>query len=483
VTGKGNDRLFIGGRWVVPSSSSRISVVSPSSEETIGSVPAAVEADIDAAVAAARDSFDDPAGWAHWSAADRADALRQFADALAARAHDVARQVTLQNGMPAIYAGPVEGHASAFLLRQYADLIEAAPLEEFRKRVDGAGKTLVLREPVGVVAAIPAWNYPQSLAAFKYAPALAAGCTVVIKPSPYTVLDAVILAEAVQQAGLPPGVVNIVPAESAASAHLVEHPGVDKVSFTGSTAVGRRIAESCGRRLRPVTLELGGKSAAIVLDDADLDGALTDGSLFNTTLTNSGQTCALSTRILAPRDRYDEVVDAVATMARSLVVGDPLDPSTQIGPVVSERQRARIESYIAEGRDDGARLVTGGGRPARPHRGWFLEPTVFADVDNRSALAQEEIFGPVLCVIAYTDQDDAIRIANDSAYGLAGSVWTRDRWRGVDVASRIRTGSVAINGRAADLGAPFGGVKDSGMGKERGPEGLYAYQNLKSVVF
>jgi aldehyde dehydrogenase (NAD+) len=366
------------------------------------------------------------------------------------------------------------------VLRYMAGLVANATFEEERPGHLG-GTTIVRREPIGVVGGIVPWNYPQTLAAFKYGPALAAGCTIVLKPSPETVLDAFLLAEAAADAGIPPGVINIVPGGREVGAYLVQHRDVDKVAFTGSTAAGRRIAETCGRLLRPVTLELGGKSAAIVLDDADLDLAKIGNDLFAATLVNNGQTCYLGTRVLAPRSRYDEVVDTLAAFASSLAVGDALDPATQIGPMASDRHRDRVEGYIAKGTSDGARLVTGGGRPRDLDRGWFVEPTVFADVDNASTIAQEEIFGPVLAVIPYRDEEDAIRIANDSDYGLGGSVWTTDAEHGKDVARRVRTGTIGINGYLPDPGAPFGGVKASGIGRELGPDAVTAYQQYKSI--
>jgi acyl-CoA reductase-like NAD-dependent aldehyde dehydrogenase len=359
-------------------------------------------------------------------------------------------------------------------------LLAGSPVEEETARFLG-GDLIIRHEPIGVVAGIVPWNYPQTLSSFKYAPALAAGNTIVLKPSPETVLDSYVFAEAVLAAGLPPGVVNIVPGGREIGAYLVQHRDVDKVAFTGSTAAGRQIAEVCGRLLRPVSLELGGKSAAIILDDADLDLAKIGQDLFAATLVNNGQTCYAGTRILAPRSRYGEVVDTLAGFASSLPVGDALDPATLIGPLVSERQRDRVERYIAKGKSDGARLVTGGGRPAGLDRGWFVEPTIFADVDNNSTIAQEEIFGPVLSVIEYADTDDAIRIANDSDYGLGGSVWTTDPARARDVIRRVRTGTMGINGYLPDPAGPWGGVKSSGIGRELGPGAIAAYQNLKTV--
>jgi aldehyde dehydrogenase (NAD+) len=330
-----------------------------------------------------------------------------------------------------------------------------------------------------VVGAIVPWNFPQALAMFKLAPLLAAGCTTVIKPSPETVLDSLLLAEAVEEAGLPPGVVNIVPAGREVGAYLVEHPGVDKVAFTGSTAAGRSIARRCGELLRPVTLELGGKSAAILLDDADLSEA--SQALFEATLLNNGQTCYLGTRVLAPRARYEEMLAVFAGLADALQVGDSLDPETQIGPLASARQRDRVESYIEKGRAEGARVIAGGGRPQAMERGWFVQPTVFADVENTHTIAREEIFGPVLAVIPYDGVDDAIAIANDSEYGLGGSVWTSDPEHGADVAVRVQTGSIGVNHYTLDPAAPFGGVKASGLGRELGPEAISAYVQIQSL--
>ncbi len=330
-----------------------------------------------------------------------------------------------------------------------------------------------------MVAAIVPWNAPSLLTSFKLAPALAAGCTVVLKPSPETALDAFLLAEAVLDAGFPPGVVNIVPGDASVGEHLVAHPGVDKVAFTGSTAAGRRIGEVCGRLLRPVTLELGGKSAAIVLDDADL--AATAQALVGTCLLNNGQYCNLSTRILAPHSRYGEVLDLVTDVVSSLVVGNPLDPAVHVGPLVSARQRVRVESYIESGRSAGAKLTTGGGRPTGMDTGWFVDPTVFGEVSNDMRIAREEIFGPVLAVIGYSDVDEAVAIANDSEYGLAGSVFTTDLDRGLDVARRVRTGTFGVNQYQPDLGSPYGGVKASGLGRELGPEGLMPYLQSKSI--
>ena len=472
------DKLYVGGSWIQPATSNTISVHSATTEEHIGVVPAGSEADIDTAVTAARKAFDDPHGWSRWEPVRRAEVLERFAVALEKRGEETERRVALQNGMPIWLAQQFEGPFPPLLLRYYAGLVTNTPQEEVRPGMLG-GNSLVIREPVGVVAAIVPWNVPQAITFLKLAPALAAGCTVVLKPAPETVLDALLMSEAAMEAGLPDGVLSVVPGGRELGAYLVTHPHVDKVSFTGSTAAGRAIAESCGRLLRPVTLELGGKSAAIVLDDADLLANIE--SFFASTLLNNGQICWLGTRVLAPRSRYDEVVDTITGLATSLRLGDPMDPATQIGPLVSSRQRDRVESYIAKGLSDGARVTTGGGRPKELDRGWFVEPTVFANVDNQHTIAQEEIFGPVLSVIPYSSDDEAIAIANASDYGLGGTVWTADPERGEAVARKVSSGTIGINAYVNDPTAPFGGIKASGIGRELGPEGLHGYQLLKTV--
>jgi aldehyde dehydrogenase (NAD+) len=473
-----SNELFIGGEWTEPRGSERISVIAASTEELVGLVPDGSNADIDAAVSAARAAFDDPSGWSAWPAEDRAAALERLAGALESRAEETAHRVSLQNGMPISIALQTEAIFPAVLARYYAGLIRQTSMQEDRPGLLG-GTIHIVSKPVGVVGAIVPWNFPQALAMFKLAPLLAAGCTAVIKPSPETVLDSLLLAEALIEADLPAGVVNIVPGGRELGAYLVEHPGIDKVAFTGSTAAGRVIARRCGELLRPVTLELGGKSAAIVLDDADLSGAAE--ALFGATLMNNGQTCYLGTRVLAPRSRYDEMLEIFGGLAGALEVGDSLDPSTQIGPMVSARQRDRVEGYIAKGLAEGARVVVGGGRPPSRDRGWFVQPTVFADVENSHTIAREEIFGPVLAVIPYDDVDDAVAIANDSEFGLGGSVWTDDYERGEGVAKRVQTGSIGINHYMLDPAAPFGGVKASGLGRELGPEGLMAYLQTQSI--
>jgi len=449
-------------------------VLEAATGELIGDGASGTEADIDAAVAAARTALPQ---WSSASPDHRAAVLMAFAAALHRRAETTDKLVTRENGMPMSLSRGANGLFPAALLGYYAKLITETPIEEIRPSM--IGHTIVRREPVGVVAAIVPWNYPQALAAFKLAPALAAGCTVVLKAAPETALDAMVFAEAAQECGMPPGVLNVVPGGVDAGKHLVSHPGVDKVSFTGSTVAGRIIGEVCGRLLRPVTLELGGKSAAIILDDADLDATIR--GLRSVSFVNNGQTCYLGSRILAPRSRYAEVIDALADLVNGLTVGNPLDKATDIGPVVSARQRERVLGYIEAGKSSGAKLVVGGGVPKDQPRGWFVSPTVFADVDNSDRIAQEEIFGPVLAVIPYDSDEQAIALANASEFGLAGTVWSADAERATEVAREMKTGTVGINDYQLDMGAPFGGVKASGIGRELGPEGLDEFFSLKSI--
>ncbi|MGW3442629.1 aldehyde dehydrogenase [Streptomyces sp. NPDC001076] len=472
------NHLFIGGRWVHKSGDRVINVASASTGEHLGAVPDGSQGDIDRAVGAARAAFDAPTGWASWDPGRRAAAMIRLADALDARTEATSAAVSAQNGMPITVARSFEGVVPPALLRYYAGLADSLTSEELRTGLP-RGTTLVRREPAGVVAAAMTWNFPQTIAFFKVAPALAAGCTLVLKPAPQTVLDSVLLAQAVEEAGIPDGVINIVPGGRETGAYLVSHPGIDKVSFTGSTRAGRQVAAVCAELLRPVTLELGGGSAAVVLEDADL--AANAEQFFTASLLNNGQTCYASTRILAPLSRYREVVEFCTAMAHDAVVGDALDPDTQVGPLVSEHQRERVLGHIKTGLGEGARLTTGGGRPAGLDRGWFVEPTVFADVENSSTIAQEEIFGPVLTVTSYDGEDEAVRLANESAYGLAGTVWATDLDHGAQVARRLRTGTVGLNGYLPDLTSPYGGRKASGLGSELGPEGLRAYQQFQSI--
>jgi acyl-CoA reductase-like NAD-dependent aldehyde dehydrogenase len=464
-------RLFVGGQFrradkVEP-------VIEAATGEPLGEGASATDAEIDDAVIAAGAALE---GWRATPAAQRAAILLRFADALAARSATTNELCTRENGMPIRLSRGSNGAFPAALLRYYAGLIASADEEEIRPAM--IGHTIVRREAVGVVGAITPWNYPQALAAMKIAPALAAGCTMVLKAAPETAMDALIFGEAAQEADLPPGVLNILAGGPVAGAHLVQHSGVDKVAFTGSTAAGRVIAEMCGRLMRPVTLELGGKSAAIILDDADLDATIK--GLRSASFVNNGQTCHLSSRILAPRSRYGEVVEAIAALADGLEVGDPLEKTTQIGPLVSARQRERVMNYIDIGRSEG-KVVAGGSVPPDQPRGWFVSPTVFADVDNSARIAQEEIFGPVVAVIPYDTDREAIDIANDSDFGLGGTVWSSDADRATDIARAVRTGTIGVNDYQLDMQAPFGGVKASGMGRELGPEGLAGYQTLKSI--
>ncbi len=465
-------RVFINGEF--RSAEQAEPVLEAATGDPLGAGASATEAEVDAAVAAARAAL--PV-WRSASPDHRAGILKSFATALHQRAKGTDQLVTRENGMPMSLSRSANGVFPAALLNYYAKLITATPIEEIRS--GATGHTIVRREPVGVVAAIVPWNYPQALAAFKLAPALAAGCTVVLKAAPETALDALVFGEAAQECGIPAGVLNIVPGGIPTGAHLVSHPGVDKVSFTGSTAAGRIIGEVCGRLLRPVTLELGGKSAAIILDDANLDVVMK--GLRSVSFINNGQTCFLGSRILAPRSRYGEVVDALADLVNGFSIGDPLDTATDIGPVVSSRQRDRVLDYIESGKRSGAKLVVGGDVPRNQPRGWFVSPTVFADVDNSDRIAQEEIFGPVLAVIPYDGDDQAITLANDSEFGLAGTVWSSDTARATEMAREIRTGTVGVNDYQLDINAPFGGVKASGIGRELGPEGLEEFFELKSI--
>ncbi|MET9024891.1 aldehyde dehydrogenase [Nocardia sp. NPDC004168] len=471
------DSLFIGGRWTAPATAERIQVISPATVEPVGSVPAVSRADVDAAVAAARHAFDH-GPWPATPPKERAEVLTRAARLIEQRSADLLAALTAEVGAPQMIAMTLNQLPAVAALDAYAALAESFPWSE--TRVGGFGTTRVTREPRGVVAAVTAWNVPLFLAVNKLAPALLAGCTIVLKPAPLTPLTANLVADIFTEAGLPEGVLSVLPAEPDAAEYLVSHPGVDKVTFTGSTAVGRKIGAIATGQLKSVSLELGGKSAAILLPDMDVAANIP--VLAFSGLMNSGQGCVAQTRILAPRSRYDEILDALVEHVKTMKVGDPNDPSVQLGPLISERQRDRVEGYIAKGKAEGARLVLGGGRPEGLDRGWFVEPTIFADVDNKSTIAQEEIFGPVLSVIPYETEDEAVAIANDSVYGLAGSVWTTDIEHGAEIAARVRTGTYAINWYAFDPSSPFGGYKASGLGRENGPEGLDSFCEQKSLL-
>jgi aldehyde dehydrogenase (NAD+) len=471
------DRLFIGGEWVESSAADRIEVVSPVTEEPIAWVPSATTADVDRAVAAARHAFDH-GGWAKTSVEERVAVLARLRERLAAANEDMAQLITAEMGCPITQSRIIQSGYPVAALDTYLQIAPDYPFRTVRRSVTGS-VALITREPVGVVAAVIPWNVPLGIAVQKIAPAILAGCTIVLKPAPEAPLNTYYLAELLADAGVPPGVVNVVPAGREVSEHLVTHPGVDKVTFTGSTAAGRRIASLCGGDLRHVTLELGGKSAAIILDDADLDTTVE--ALRFASFRNNGQVCSLKTRILVSAGRRAELVDRLVDMVELMSVGDPQLESTHVGPVVSARQRSVIESYLDIARTEGAKAVVGGGRPAGLERGWFVEPTVLDGVDPSMRVAQEEIFGPVISVLAYSDEDDAVAIANNSDYGLNGAVFTTDVEHGLEIASRIRTGTVEINGSPAGPAAPAGGVKSSGIGRENGPEGLEPYTELKAV--
>jgi betaine-aldehyde dehydrogenase len=472
--------LYIGGEWVAPTGNGVIEVISPATEEVIGQVPDGTTEDIDKAVAAARRAFDE-GPWPHLNPVERAAVLGRFSANIQAKMQDYAEMISSQNGSPVSWSIMGQVLSSTMVLDSYVGFAETYRWVDTRTSMMG-GTTRVRKAPVGVVAALTPWNVPLFIAALKLGPAMVAGCTVVLKPAPETPLDSYLLAEAAIEAGVPEGVLNIVPAGREVGEHLVRHPGIDKVSFTGSTAAGMKIGEICGSQLKRCTLELGGKSAAIVLDDVQFDDALMD-QLVMSGMMNNGQVCGAQSRILVPRSRYDEVTEQLAAAVGALSVGDPLDAATQVGPLVAERQRTRVEGYLEAGKAAGARVVTGGGRPSDLPKGWYIEPTVFADVDNSMTIAQEEIFGPVLSVIPYDGEEQAIAIANDSDYGLCGSVWTSDVSHGEQVAARVRTGVVAINSSTIlDFNSPFGGFKKSGIGRELGPEGIDPFTEYQSII-
>jgi acyl-CoA reductase-like NAD-dependent aldehyde dehydrogenase len=469
------DKLLIGGRWKEPSGASVIDVISPTTEQTIAHVPEGQPADIDAAVAAARFAFD-RGPWPRMFQRERAAALRRVRDEVEARLPEMSEALTTEIGAPR--AASRGYHDAAVRMWQSAiDLLESYPFSETRETPEGTA--LLVRMPVGVVGTITPWNAPVPSASMKLPYALAAGCTVVLKPAPEGPVSAMMLAEAIAAAELPDGVVSVIPAGREVGEHLVRHADVDKVAFTGSTVAGRRIMSLCGERVARVTLELGGKSAGIIADDIDLEAFL--GDLVFAGIDHSGQVCAALTRVLVPRHRHDEVVDAIAGIMRSVVVGDPTDPDTVLGPLAAERQRDRVEGYVALGIEEGAKLIVGGRRPPHLERGWFYEPTLFAEVDNSMRIAQEEIFGPVLCVIPFEDTDDAIRIANDSIYGLSGAVYATDLDLAARIAHEVRAGQMWVNTWGMCITEPFGGFKQSGLGREGGIEGMAPYLEPKLI--
>jgi acyl-CoA reductase-like NAD-dependent aldehyde dehydrogenase len=473
------DRFFIDGGWAAPSSAAKISVVNSATEELFASVAEAKEADIRRAVAAARQAFD-RGPWPRMSHAERAGYLRAIAHEIQTRIDDLARIWTTESGI--LHKVAKGGsYALSGIYRYYADLADTFPFEEQRKPGPGSGNVgLLVREPVGVVTAIIPWNAPGSLIAYKCAPALLAGCTVILKASPEAPGAAYVLGEICEQIGLPPGVLNVLTADREVSELLVRHPDVDKVTFTGSTAAGRRIGSICGERIARCTLELGGKSAAVILDDYDLGKAAAKISGAAAFLT--GQVCSSLTRIVVTKQRHDALVDALSACFQKVEVGDPFDPATGMGPLAMRRQRDRVEGYIAKGKAEGARLATGGGRPKHLPRGFFIEPTVFGNVDNHSTIAREEIFGPVLSVIAADSEAQAVEIANDSIYGLNASVFTDDIERAYATARELRSGTVGHNAFRTDFDIAFGGFKQSGIGREGGTEGLLPFLEAKAVI-
>ncbi|QSE93008.1 aldehyde dehydrogenase [Rhodococcus pseudokoreensis] len=469
-------KLFIDGEWVAPSGNQQIEVVSPFTEQVVERVAAATRTDIDRAATAAREAFD-RGPWPRVPLAERVEVLTRFSKLYAQHEDLMAELVTAEMGCPIQVSRKIQAGAARQKIESFLELAQEYPFEAIRE--SSSGRALVSRQPVGVVAAIVPWNVPQAITMLKLMPALLAGCTLVLKPAPEAPLDAYLVAELLTEAGLPRGVVNVVPADREASEALVTHPAVDKVSFTGSTAAGRRIASLCGNDLRRVTLELGGKSAAIILDDADLDAAVE--SLRFGSLRNTGQVCSAKSRILVSRKRQAELVDRLTAMIAAMPVGDPMSEATELGPLVSARQRERVEEYFEIGRSEGAKIVLGGGRPGNTDRGWFVDATVFTEVESSMRIAQEEIFGPVLSVIAYDDEAQAIDISNDSRYGLNGSVFTTDVDHGLAVARRLRTGTVELNGSRAGSRAPAGGFKSSGIGREGAIEGFDSYVEVQSI--
>jgi aldehyde dehydrogenase (NAD+) len=471
------DRLYIGGEWVAPAGRGVIEVRSPASLEVVGKTPDGTVDDVNRAVAAARAAFDE-GPWPRLSPAERAAYLEAISAKLKERSQEMAELITKENGSPISWSLVGQVFATTMVADFYVGLAGSYAFEE--RRPGMLGEAIVVKHPVGVVGAIVPWNVPLFVSMLKLAPAMIAGCTVVLKPAPETPLDAFALARIAEEVGLPKGVLNVVPAGREVGEALVTHEGIDKIAFTGSTGAGRRIAALCGERLRRVTLELGGKSAAIVLDDADLDMAIPQ--LIAASMMNNGQACVAQTRILVSRARHDELVDRLSAAVGELRVGDPLDPTTAVGPLVASRQRDRVEGYIAAGKKEGARIVVGGGRPKGIDTGWFVEPTLFDGVDNRMKIAREEIFGPVLSVLTYGTPDEAVRIANDSEYGLGGGVYGADAEAALRIARRIRTGTCTLNGLMMEFNCPFGGFKSSGLGRELGPEGLEAYLERQSIA-
>jgi aldehyde dehydrogenase (NAD+) len=464
-----HDKVFIGGEWVEPEGSETLDVINSTSEETMGTIPACTPADADRAVGAARDAFE---SWSQTSREERAGYLSAIAAGLGERSDEVAATIAQELGMPLTLSKIIQAGLPTGQFAAMPALMEEVAWEE------EIGNSRVLREPVGVLGAITPWNYPLNQIAAKVAPALAAGCTVVLKPSEVVPLNAFILAEVIEAADLPAGVFNLVTGTGPVVGEAIAgHPGVDMVSFTGSTRAGRRVSELASATVKPVAMELGGKSPNVILDDADLSRAIPDG--VGKCYLNSGQTCSALTRMLVPGEKLAEAEQIAAQAAEAFTPGDPFEESTRLGPLVSDIQRERVRGYIEKGETEGAKLITGGATPPGGlDRGYFVRPTVFSEVTPEMTIAQEEIFGPVLAIQPYEDEDDAVRIANDSVYGLAGGVWSADQDRAIGVAKRVRTGQIEINGGAYNPLAPFGGYKQSGHGRENG---RYAIEELLQV--
>jgi acyl-CoA reductase-like NAD-dependent aldehyde dehydrogenase len=471
-------KLFIGGKWAEPANGETIEVRSPHDQSLVGHAAVASTKDIDLAVAAARKAFDE-GPWPKMTPAERREVIARFDKLHAARKDEIADLITAENGSARWFTGWTLGA----LTIQTGAFLKASEKLAWEENVtsDGQRTALVRREPVGVVAAVIPWNAPHQSALVKLVPALLAGCTVILKASPETALDGLLLGELFAEVGLPEGVVSILPADRKTSEYLVSHPDIDKVAFTGSTAAGRRIASITGEQLKRISLELGGKSAAIILEDADLD-AMAEGLKF-LSFANNSESCVAHTRILAPKSRYEEIVGKLKQLMESFVVGDPSDSATFIGPMVRADQAQRVRDYIEIGIAEGARLVTGGPEvPKGLERGFYVRPTLFAEVNNSMRIAREEIFGPVLVVIPYEDEADAVRIANDSPYGLGGGVWTADPKRGIEIARQVRTGTFSVNGAPPSFDGPYGGYKASGIGREFGAVGLNQYVEYKTIT-
>ncbi|MDX6624129.1 MAG: aldehyde dehydrogenase [Solirubrobacterales bacterium] len=466
------DKVFIGGEWVAPQGDETIEVINATTEEVMGTIPACTEADADAAVRAARGAFD---SWSQTPRAGRAGYLAAIGEGLQARSAEIAATIAQELGMPLKLSQIIQAGLPTTHFKTMPQVMEEIAWEE------EIGNSRVLREPVGVVGAITPWNYPLNQIAVKVAPALAAGCTVVLKPSEVTPLNAFLLAEVIEAAGLPAGVFNLVSGTGPVVGEaLAAHPQVDMISFTGSTRAGKRVSELASATVKPVAMELGGKSPNVMLDDADLARAVPDGVA--KCFLNSGQTCSALTRMLVPRAKLAEAEELAVAAAEAFTPGDPFEESTRLGPLVSDVQRQRVRGYIEQGEAEGAKLLTGGaGAPAGLDRGYFVSPTVFSEVTPEMTIAREEIFGPVLAIQPYDDEDDAVRIANDTDYGLAGGVWSADQERAILVARCIRSGQIEINGGPFNPLAPFGGYGQSGHGRENGRYGLEELLQVKSL--